>query len=417
MGGGMDDVVYEVEVFGGDLVATGKFRTAGGQPADYIARWDGRRWLPLGSGLNAPGRHMTVFRDKLIVSGWFTRAGSIAAYHLAAWDGATWSDLGPVVGCLQPAMGVYRDTLLATITDPNDLPILSKWDETSWQRLSATQPNALVFATDGGKLVVGGAFTESWGGRLGNNVARWDGTAWSRLGSGLNDIVLALAVHEGHHFVGGWFTAAGGKPSSYIARWDDIVTPVLVEEIAARRTGQGIEVAWRLSLEAVRELRAIHVQRAEERDGPYEDQTIEPLRPEPEMAFADRDALADRRYWYRLRLVAATGEESMVGPVEAVASGSPRVAFLYPPIDPGTDVPVSIHYRIGRPGVETRLEIFSVTGRVVRVLHQGLVSEGEHIVSWDRRTEAGLPAARGAYLVRLSAGQTAQARKFVLLHR
>src|SRR5438477_245468 len=44
-------VVFGLAVSGGDLYAGGKFTTAGGSAANYIAKWDGSSWSALGSGI------------------------------------------------------------------------------------------------------------------------------------------------------------------------------------------------------------------------------------------------------------------------------------------------------------------------------------------------------------------------------
>ena len=43
----------------GDLVVGGYFTEAGGQPADYVASWDGSSWSPLGTG-SPSARWMTA---------------------------------------------------------------------------------------------------------------------------------------------------------------------------------------------------------------------------------------------------------------------------------------------------------------------------------------------------------------------
>lgn len=73
LGSGMDQPVWALEEFRGDLIAAGDITMAGGQPASGIARWDGVQWWPLGSGINGLGRHLAVFQDRLFVSGTFTR--------------------------------------------------------------------------------------------------------------------------------------------------------------------------------------------------------------------------------------------------------------------------------------------------------------------------------------------------------
>src|SRR5688572_22418011 len=51
VGGGVNDEVLALAVFNGDLIAGGLFYNAGGVPVSHIARWDGRSWHPLGSGV------------------------------------------------------------------------------------------------------------------------------------------------------------------------------------------------------------------------------------------------------------------------------------------------------------------------------------------------------------------------------
>ena len=45
------------------LYAGGRFTTAGGVPANRIAKWDGTQWSPLGEGANGIVNAMAVFDD------------------------------------------------------------------------------------------------------------------------------------------------------------------------------------------------------------------------------------------------------------------------------------------------------------------------------------------------------------------
>jgi hypothetical protein len=51
---------------------------------------------------------------------------------------------------------------------------------------------------------------------------------------------------------------------------------------------------------------------------------------------------------------------------------------------------------------EVNLEIFDVTGRRVRLLRRGALDEGEQLMDWDGRDEAGVRLAAGQYLTRLN---------------
>ena len=88
LGSGMDDAVRSLTIYGGELIAGGTFTQAGGQPANYIARWDGAQWRPLGSGTNGCVHALAVYNGALIAGGAFTDAGRNPASRIARWDGA-----------------------------------------------------------------------------------------------------------------------------------------------------------------------------------------------------------------------------------------------------------------------------------------------------------------------------------------
>ena len=62
-----------------------------------------------------------------------------------------------------------------------------------------------------------------------------------------------------------------------------------------------------------------------------------------------------------------------------------------------------------------RVEVFSLNGQRVAVLHQGPLPAGRHRVHWDGRDEEGRPLASGIYLYRLLTGEGVQTRKLMLL--
>jgi hypothetical protein len=70
----------------GDLVAGGLFTTAGGQPANRIARWNGSAWSPLGSGMNNAVNALAMLPNgDLVAGGDFLTAGGVVAPYLARW--------------------------------------------------------------------------------------------------------------------------------------------------------------------------------------------------------------------------------------------------------------------------------------------------------------------------------------------
>ena len=82
---GTNSSIYALALDGsGGLYAGGAFTTAGGITADYIARWDGSAWSPLGSGMNDNVSALAVDGSgNLYAGGWFTTAGGIPANRVA----------------------------------------------------------------------------------------------------------------------------------------------------------------------------------------------------------------------------------------------------------------------------------------------------------------------------------------------
>jgi len=71
----------------GRLVAGGQFAQVGETPANNIARWDGNRWEPLGSGID--GRVNTLLADdqgRVLAGGPFSLAGGNVSSYLARWQ-------------------------------------------------------------------------------------------------------------------------------------------------------------------------------------------------------------------------------------------------------------------------------------------------------------------------------------------
>jgi len=56
-------------------VCGGSFTTAGGVPANYIAKWNGSTWSALGSGMNRAVDALAVSGSDLYAGGSFTTAG------------------------------------------------------------------------------------------------------------------------------------------------------------------------------------------------------------------------------------------------------------------------------------------------------------------------------------------------------
>jgi len=228
--------VSALAVLGNDLYAGGAFTTAGGNPANYIAKWDGSSWSALGSGVSYPFDFkasatvyaLAVSSGDLYAGGRFTKAGGNPATNIAKWNGSSWSALGlgmsgrayPVVTALAMlGSDLYAGGFFNT-AGGSPATNIAKWDGTNWSALGLGI-NGFVhtLAVSGSNLYAGGQFTTA-GGSPAGNIARWNGSTWSVLGSGMSGPVHALAVSGTELYAGGHFSTAGGSPAIRIAKWD-----------------------------------------------------------------------------------------------------------------------------------------------------------------------------------------------------
>jgi hypothetical protein len=227
------------------LFVGGNFTTAGPISANYIARWDGGSFSPVGSGLNERVHALMFHEGDLIAGGDFTQAGLTPVNHIARWTGSTWSALGTGMGGVGwpavRALATYGGDLVAggwfAEAGGDTVNYVARWDGGTWHSLggglSAWVHSLLVYDGD---LIAGGEFTTA-GDEPVNYIARWDGAAWSGVDSGLSSWVLALTEYETYLFAGGWFIAAGNKPSFFIARWDGMAaSDVVVSDITPGET-------------------------------------------------------------------------------------------------------------------------------------------------------------------------------------
>jgi len=220
----------------GDLLVSGQFTSAGGVPANNIARWNGTSWSALGTGLTGPsgsagGTMHLLANGDVIVTGGFTAAGGIPANNIARWNGSAWSAFGTGPGsALSPGVSVLvslpNGDLFAggsmTAAGSDIITGMARWNGSSWSSLFSGINNRVTASVvmPNGDLVIGGLFT-TVGGVSARSIARFTGSSWAAFGSGLNGTPSALAVlPNGDLIAAGTFTSAGGVQVSNIARWN-----------------------------------------------------------------------------------------------------------------------------------------------------------------------------------------------------
>ncbi|MFC2114115.1 PKD domain-containing protein [Bacteroidota bacterium] len=227
IGGGTDNTVLATAVFDGDLIVAGKFTTAGGSAANYIAKWNGTSWDSLDTGMDGEVNALAVYDGELYAGGQFIQAGNQGMNYIARWDGKSWGDVEGGMDNYVTSMVVYNNELIIgghfKNTDKIPANNIVKWDGTNWVALGSgmgsSQAQVLALTVYGNDLVAAGAF-DSAGGVSANHIAKWNGTAWATLGTGINNTVHSLFVYGGNLIAGGLFSSAGGNSANNIAKWN-----------------------------------------------------------------------------------------------------------------------------------------------------------------------------------------------------
>nr|MBP8137198.1 T9SS type A sorting domain-containing protein [Candidatus Eisenbacteria bacterium] len=234
MGAGLNNRVEIISIApNGDVYAGGSFTNF-----SRIAKWNGTAWSALGTGVNSVVEEIQ-FADNgaggfdVIVAGQFTTAGGAPANRIAKWNGSAWSAFGSgvdgIVDALwvDPRAGGYDIYVGGWFLNAGGQPAkcIAKWDGTEWSEVgggvnAATNPSVNALVKHAGVLYVGGNFSTA-GGDSAYAVAAWDGSTWSPLGRGfaLNSGPDAIVVSDTSVYIGGLFSTVGCVNSANFARF------------------------------------------------------------------------------------------------------------------------------------------------------------------------------------------------------
>ena len=229
------------------LYAGGLFGSVGGTLANNIARWDGTTWSQLGSGVTGTMvGAITGFDDgsgpAIFVGGSFWSAGGSPANNIAKWDGSSWSPLGPGIslGTAPLVLCVFDDgtgpALYAgghfTLVGGIQVNSIAKWDGSTWSALGGgvmltaglhgAVTGLSVFDDGTGPALYAMGGFQFAGGVPVQGIAKWDGSSWSAAGSmPLSNPRPLTVCHDGLGaalYAGGWVPQGIGVSTS-VARW------------------------------------------------------------------------------------------------------------------------------------------------------------------------------------------------------
>ena len=170
------------------LYIGGNFTITGDSVVNNIAKWDGKNWYPLGTGVTGKGvdvECMAFYAGELYVGGFIDYAGGRQASNIARWDGKQWYSVGTGIDGRVTSLIVFNNELYA------------------------------------------GGWFDNADGKPAANIAKWNGISWSPVGQGMNDEVYTLAIYKNALYAGGWFLSPGSK----IAKWDGVKWDTVVSNI------------------------------------------------------------------------------------------------------------------------------------------------------------------------------------------
>ncbi len=216
----------------GSIVVGGTFTTADGANADYLLRWDGSRWSPMGQPLSGGVHGLAVQQDQLYVAGVkFGTEGNnpVNTSYVMRWQDscADWEDISATLGS-GVITGIYSNNtelyIFGQFPDRR-ATVLRRRDE-GWVSVGTNMPEGVVFtlAESKGELYAGGYFTLTAGPEVvSRHIAKLDPNRneWVPLGveQGLNGPCFSLVPFDNTLVAGGPFTLAGSVPTPHLATW------------------------------------------------------------------------------------------------------------------------------------------------------------------------------------------------------
>lgn len=262
LGGGVNGIIRAAAMFDEDgtgpnppaLFIGGAFTSAGGNPINYLARWNGTSFSQVGGVLAGPFAAPGVYDIKvwndgsgpaLYVCGGISVVGELAIGGIAKWDGTSWSSLAGGTGqanlALIQSMEVFDDGtgqalyVGGRMWSLGEVPVgpVAKWNGAAWSNvgtgtdwaINAGVNKLIVFNEPGGQsLIAGGGFSRVDGVSF-NGIARWRNGAWTPVGDGFDSSshrVNSMAVSDNGAslYVVGQFPGVGSVSSPGILRWN-----------------------------------------------------------------------------------------------------------------------------------------------------------------------------------------------------
>lgn len=240
LGTGVDGPVRTIAIDGDNVYVGGEFTSAGGKRARRIAVWNrsSKTWSPLGNGVGglpeSVVNSITIREGQVYAGGYFIAAGEIVSVNIARWDGRRWHRVGTGMNDIVHRLFADEETLYAAgeFTLAGNVPVkrFARYDiPTGTWHDPGVEISGLVstMVSDSRYLYLGGSFSRINGQKM-PGIARMDKSTgeWSTIGEGLTGSVGAIVLRGNEIIAGGTIYGIPGTtlPDGYrvqnIAKWD-----------------------------------------------------------------------------------------------------------------------------------------------------------------------------------------------------
>lgn len=188
--------------------------------------------------------------------------------------------------------------------------------------------------------------------------------------------------------------------------------PIAMAFLSASATAEPDRVilSWKVAMEAMTS--SFEIKRTESPEGDFLAIDLPISSSGLIFSCTDYSVMPGKTYWYKIVLVGTSGEE--YGPIEVRIDSVPTAYAArqsYPnPFNPACTIPYDMP-AAGRVSVQ----IFDVSGSLVRTLVDSWREAGSYRDVWDGRAEDGSVLPSGVYLYSLKAGDFVATRKMILL--
>ncbi len=375
-----------------DFFVDGNTVYAGGFSGVARSTDGGFNWTTLPTGFMSPHGVLSLWK-----SGVYMFAGSNLRFRRSTDEGASWDapftglpGLGPFAALTQSGSTIFVATGQGVYRSSDD--------GATWSNAHSGITGAVTaLVANGSNLYAGTAL---------NGVfhSSDNGTSWTPLNDGFPSPigVYKLAIGANPHLF------AGGTHQSV---WSRPLGPTAILDFDLAASTSQVTLSWSLASEDLANLRRIDVLRSAQADGPFS-MVASFTDLSPRMQYIDRDVRPGVELWYSLLM------HDQAGATSQVAARSGRTTALATVLNAprhGDGGEIVFSYEIGGAGVNVRLSLFDVRGRLVRHLDRGWRDAGRYEVAWSPGRDGDGRPARGVYFARLSAGAFVAPQRVVVL--